>query len=378
MYYTKKQIGGKKIGKGGISCVIKPAISCNKTKKMAPNFISKIMRKQGFTNNYKKVNEKLKEIDNKQKYYRYFSEKCLLNNTLIKSRPYKDIKIINKFIANNNIISNLDIFDDLQCEIEKNTSYINIIEKYGGDSLYKILQFKTLNITNKLEEIITNLLEGLELLHKNKIVHRDIKIDNITINNKFKATYIDFNNSYISNNINKISVIGNYSYNISIDYLIFFYLYVLIETKKYKFNKKLVLLISKLCNKKIKNSIKTLSDINISLTSLISFNTKTDTIINNSKYEYIEYKFDKLIKLIYKKFSKLSNPISYFKNDLVFKNDVYGLGIVFKIIYNKLINGNMQTNINKDKFNKLINGMTNINPDKRLTAKESLDLWQKK
>jgi serine/threonine protein kinase len=376
MYYTKKkQTGGKKIGKGGVSCVIKPAISCNKTKKTPPNYISKIMKKHSFSNNYNKVNKKLKQIDIKQKYYRYFLEKCVLTKANITNREYKDIKIINKVLENdNNILSNLNNLEDLQCKIEKNKSYINIIEKYAGDSLYKILQFKTLNINNNLNEIITNLLEGLNLLHKNNIVHRDIKIDNITINKKFKATYIDFNNSFIISDINKISVIGNYSYNISLDYLIFFYLYVLITKKNYKFNKKLINIISKICNKKIKNSIKTLSNINISFTSLISFNTKKIKNINiNNNYNI---NLEKLIKIVYKKFITLNNPLDYFKKKLVFKNDVYGLGIVFKIINNKLING--KNNIDITKFNKLLEGMTNINPNKRLTAKESLDLWQKK
>jgi serine/threonine protein kinase len=417
------QIGGKKIGRGGFSCVVKPHISCSnsKTKKVKTGLISKITKKKTLTQNYIKVNKLLKKIDPQQQYFRHYSKYCSLTKKHISSRQYKDIKVIDTNILDNSTITDLDDFDELHCEIEKGTSYLNIIETYGGYNLYKILQYKQLNIKPKLHMIVTNLIKGLKLMHDNNIVHRDIKIDNITINNNYHATYIDFNTSVITPLIKKISVIGNYSYNISVDYMIFYYLYRFIVIGNYKLNKKLVYHISKLCNKNIRNSIKTLTDINISYTSLITFNNNDKNIIKTSKnVKHVKHtktnavvakhsdktstvlkdkldniKFDNLIRLVYKKFSSLDKPLEYFKTELVYKNDIYGLGIIFKVIYNKLLAANntittdtittdklnskstKSNSFNIVKFEELINHMTNINPDKRFTADEVYDFWMK-
>jgi serine/threonine protein kinase len=394
MYMNKKiQQGGKKIGKGGFSCVVKPYISCNNTKKnVRHQLISKITKKKTLTSNYIKVNKILKKIDKNEKYFRHFINYCKLKKSQIKARKYKDIKFIDSNILNNLLMSGVNDFNDIYCEIEKNIEYYNIIENYGGHNLHKILQYKLLNIKNKLNIIVTNLLEGLKLLHDNNIVHRDVKIDNITINSNYNATYIDFNTSILTSDIKKISIIGNHSYNISIDYMIFFYLYRFIVIGNYKLNKKLINYIDKICNKNIKNSIKTLTDINISYKSLISFDEKNiNKKISKNKdltYERDNIKFYNLIKLVYKKFISLKNPLDYFKNDIVYKNDVYGLGIVFKIILTKLFNNNITTEqinsikskdnqFNIGKFNELINKMTIINPNKRFTATEAYNFWTK-
>jgi serine/threonine protein kinase len=399
---TKKitQIGGKKIGKGGFSCVIKPAIRCKKTKKansLYQNTISKLTKSSALTSNYKNVNSKLAKLDPNQDYFIHYLNSCMLKDKDVRSRLYKDIKYSDIDIddANKYLLSDINDFDELQCELDKKEKYVNIIEKYGGESLYKIILYKTINIKPKINDIITHLLNGLQLLHTNNIVHRDIKIDNITIDDsKFKSQsspsssqlssldtqlksqlrfipkYIDFNNSFIASEINKISVVGNYSYNISLDYLIYFYLYIFITKKGYEFNIALIKKISKLCNNTIKSSNKTLSNINISYTSLLTVENGYLKKKKDNKIRVIEQiKFNGLIMLIYKDFKKQKNPLEYFKNFIVFANDVYGLGIVFKILYRKY-------SLRNNKLFNLIDKMTNLNPKHRYTINEALNFWE--
>ena len=144
MYKNKiHQSGGKKIGKGGFSCVVKPYISCgNNTKKIKPGLISKLTKKKTLTPNYIKVNTMLKKLDPQQQYFRHYRKYCSLTKKHITSRQYKDIKVIDTNILDDSTITDLDDFDDLHCEIEKGTSYINIVETYGGHNLHKILQYK--------------------------------------------------------------------------------------------------------------------------------------------------------------------------------------------------------------------------------------------
>lgn len=377
--YTKKhiQLGGKKIGKGGFTCVIKPAITC-KTKKYNNTIVSKITKKKQFTKTYKEVNNKLKVIDPEQQYFIYYDTYCNLKKTDIAKRFQKDLKIINDEDSTY-LLSDLDDLDDLYCEIDKKHSYININENYGGDSLYKILQYNTLPIKSNISDIITNLLNGLKLLHDNKIVHRDIKIDNITITKEKKrlsTKYIDFNNATFSTKINRISLIGNYSYNISLDYLIFFYLHIFINNRKYDFNTKLINIISKLCIKNIKSSLMILSNIDLSFTSIISLETNIIHTYKEKDGDIENLKFNKLIKLVHKKFKTVNKSkkqlLTYFKNELVYKNDIYGLGIVFKIIKTKL---DIPDKAFNHKLTTLIDKMTNILPEKRINITEAVNIW---
>lgn len=391
---TKKttQKGGKKIGKGGFSCVIKPAIRCKKTKKtntLYQNTISKITKSSTLTSNYKNVNSKLSQLDSNQDYFIHYVDSCMLKDKDVSSRPYKDIKFSDIDIDNADkyLLTDINDFDDLQCELDKKEKYVNIVEKYGGESLYKVILYKSINIKPQINKIITHLLKGLQLLHNNNIVHRDIKIDNITIDSKIKSQsvssstsstsqltfitkYIDFNYSYIASEINKISVVGNYSYNISLDYLIYFYLYIFITKKGYEFNIVLIKKISKLCNNTIKSSIKTLSNINISYTSLLSLEDGYLKVETDDKFRVIErIKFNGLIILIYRLFKKQKDPLEYFKNFVVFANDVYGLGIVFKILYTKY-------SLRDNKLFDLIDKMTKLHPKRRYTINEALNFWE--
>ena len=81
-------------------------------------------------------------------------------------------------------------------------------------------------------------------------------------------------------------------------------------------------------------------------------------------------KFENLIRIIYKIFKKQKNTLQYFKDVVVFNNDIYGLGIVFKILYTKY-------SLNNKKLNELIERMTLLNPVKRININDAVDFWMK-
>lgn len=369
----KKQIGGRKIGKGKNICVVSPAIKCTK-KSQLNGKISKISLKKSFKPMYEKLNNKLKSIDPNQDYLVYYDNSCILNKKALKSRPYKDIKIVDppSYIKFDNTI---DDIEDTNCLIEKDEEYVNIIENYGGNTVYNyILSKKKLGDPYKL---FIHLLEGLKLLHDNKIVHRDIKIDNIVINSSTKkAKYIDFNNSNSIDDItiNDVTLVGNLKYNIPFDYIILNYINILIKYKNFKYGSKLINTIIKICHKKYRNYIDNLNSINISYTSLLTtkFNSTEDDndfLWHNKKGVVYDEKLSKLIKYMYKIYKK-KTFLDYYKNKYLYMNDIYGLGILFKIILDKY-------NIKSRNLVEVSDNMVKTKPDSRFTVDQCLEFLKK-
>lgn len=326
----KKIIGGKKIGKGGKNCVVKPAVKCLE-KDSIVNVISKLIKEKDFHTTEKKINKILKKIDKNKKYFIYNKKYCRVKTQKLLSRKQKDFKLTSKYD---------NLFEDYEpyCQIEPNTNYINIIQEYGGNTLNDLIQLNKLhNIQPHILKIFKHLLKALQLLHNNNIIHRDIKVDNIIIKN-YLPRIIDFNNAVQLSQIEEIlPITGNYYYNIPLDNLILNAIDNSI-TKGETLTLKKISEIKKICLSKYKN--------------IIVF-TKNDEQV------------DKLISIM---INRIKSPefLEYYKNEYLQKVDIYSLGILFKMILQKL-------NIKGKKLNKMVSHMIKLNPDDRWDIQTCID-----
>ena len=82
--------------------------------------------------------------------------------------------------------------DKKHCDIDLDENPINLIMPFGGLSLNKLMKYKRKDDTNiksmihqlfvtNIKQFFKHLLIGLEKLHRNRIVHKDIKQKNIMI-----------------------------------------------------------------------------------------------------------------------------------------------------------------------------------------------------
>ena len=165
----------KLIGQGSYGCVVTPPISKSEilieylkyTNKKKTD-VAKLFITDGsedgnsdFLTEYKLFNEITKKIDPEHKF------------TVEMKGAYKS--------------KNKKLSDKIYNCVNDNT-YYEIIFENGGTELYDIKKKICLCKFLKKFEVLIN---GLQILHKNKILHRDIKPNNILINNK-KISLIDF------------------------------------------------------------------------------------------------------------------------------------------------------------------------------------------
>lgn len=117
-------------------------------------------------------------------YSKFFIVKIILNSMLNK-----------RICRNYEYINSLNLNYILKYEIVKFNNVVVLISKFYNNDLYSYLSKKKWNMTKSYIKniIIKNLISSLASLHKNKIIHGDIKAKNVLITevNKFCFKKID-------------------------------------------------------------------------------------------------------------------------------------------------------------------------------------------
>lgn len=105
-----------------------------------------------------------------------------------------ETKISQMFIERNNIIQFKEAFENEQ-------NYFLVFEYLEGINLLEFLKKSSTMDEDKIFSIFVQLVSALSLLHEKKVIHHDLKGENIMINEKtLKVTLLDFGLSEITKN----------------------------------------------------------------------------------------------------------------------------------------------------------------------------------
>ena len=395
---TKKRglQGGNKLGEGGFGCVIVPHIPCSK--KELPKskiYISKII--QSNFRDYReevKLMNKIKKIDPNNKHLISFEDTCVLNDNDVKNRKYagdilrvkyntigskiskEKFTILDKKV--NNKLKKEDIDNDY-CKFDPRLQYFNQIQIEGGNELNMYFKLPEVDsnykyLKNNCGYIFKYLLTGLKLLHKNKVVHRDIKPNNILLNiknNKGYPRFIDFGLSTDFNEDYEIEDIGHRHGTATYIPIDIFIAYKIIKLSYKNVNVFTPIGINKLkteINKTYISKYKDYYEKNKLNKSFLKFKSSTekDNLVNTKEYVNATDIHNLLIKLLiqYKKGRLLLNHKRHY-DGYMYKGDVFALGLTFKKFYDAL-------KINNNKIENLIKHMVQTNPDKRYNVNQCL------
>jgi len=172
------------IGEGSFGCIYKPPLKCvdepNLNKKYDKD-VMKFMNDNEYARAEKCISNIINRIDPDQEYFIALSkDQCTINMEIEKGqinacRNYKRSAMKNKFIG--------------------------FFIKNGGITLsrYIILNQNNVNSIHNIFKIMLHLFRGLSILHKNNIVHRDLKANNIVVSRDNIARIIDFGQAKIIN-----------------------------------------------------------------------------------------------------------------------------------------------------------------------------------
>lgn len=192
---TKKLKGGRKLGKGGFGCVVKPYIKCDMNldpRMHVSKLIFKGVNSRSFVEEIK-ISNMIKKIDKDNKYFITYTEMCNLDKKNVHRSNIVDIKYEQN---NDNLFKilnerGLKKKDKDACYIDFTKKPKNIIMIDGGIDLNKIIKHDSSgiikyrkNIKKNLPRYFLKLLIGIKKLHNGGIIHKDIKPLNILVNYK--------------------------------------------------------------------------------------------------------------------------------------------------------------------------------------------------
>lgn len=204
--------GGEFVGQGLSACVFSPSMSCSDGRKVKG--VSKVFqRAHEAEREYDMAKYVQKDIDPDGLFTNRIKDICNVNGKENLSMDYSDCYAVNKFDPN----------------------LKQIIYEHDGTGLLEVIHARE-PLTVDFFQNMLNLLKGIQLLHKKKMSHFDIKIDHILsvkqkIGNKNtdKLLLIDFGLSVNYNEIYDHKTTGDYlskmHYEYPPEFLLYSYLY---------------------------------------------------------------------------------------------------------------------------------------------------------
>ena len=98
----------------------------------------------------------------------------------------REIKVLKKLAKHTNIVELFDI-------VRSKSQAVYLVFEYVEFDLYRILRKEQIVFTKpQLKYLMKQIMDGLIFMHKNNIIHRDIKTENILVNTSGVLKFADF------------------------------------------------------------------------------------------------------------------------------------------------------------------------------------------
>ena len=348
---------------GTAKCVLVPPYNCKSNKKKYnSNYVSKIVElntHSKIVKNEIKISKYLLKKYKKIILHKYFGlvvDSCIVKSkkkigscNVNKRKKYiimysknAGCKPINKaskiFVKKRNNTKKIHVNNIKNNKVIYDNSYYardNIIRKCG-DLTASDGHVLKLCFSNKYRKLnIKRLIKILSLLHHFKLIHFDIKLDNIIANSRKELRLIDFGGSVLLSSFKKIKL--NNNFNKLVDK---FYAKLYSWTNDY-ISPELIIIIQFHNNK---NTTKE-DMIDILKNKLESSFNKSyfNSVSNNELINLVDYVYNNKIEFIR----------SLIDNDIV-KTDIYGMGMTFYYIFDYLFKKKINLSLDKIENNKLL------------------------
>jgi serine/threonine protein kinase len=197
---SEEQDGGKMkelnlINSGAFGCIYRPSLTCDGNIG-SEKYITKIQKNERTISNEIRISEKIRKL---RGYARFFAPILKFCNVQIKKDRLDDL-------------NKCEVFRDETKEQILSKSYVSMKTRYVGDNDLMKYIFSSTNINIFLKELWRthlHLLKGIQKLFANKILHHDLKYNNIIFDSKMNVPIIiDFGQSWSIDEMNTESKIS--------------------------------------------------------------------------------------------------------------------------------------------------------------------------
>jgi hypothetical protein len=192
------------IDQGTYGCVFKPALTCKgeiekETGKSTESFITKVQKRKDVSDREIEISNKIKKIKNYHKYFAPILKTCTISVAKIST---DEINKCDFMKSNKELISNK----------------LRYVGKYTLDEyLIHILRTKPSIYIEKIYDTFFYLMKSINILFTNKLVHFDIKDNNIMYDEKQDVPIIidyglTFDIDMVNNKIRDVYYVDGYDY----------------------------------------------------------------------------------------------------------------------------------------------------------------------